>query len=400
MYTDKKVSYISDTGKEDSFDECLAENLERQIYEFPAYAAFFSKFAPIDKNEIQNVIENGDLYLIPPLPAEYFKKSNDLFRELSKLEKEGRWNVSSSTSGDPSYVYRTPLDEEVMKQSYIDAFSLFPKTDETIVFSPPESFIKKASQRFSLGDGKDAILQAAIIHEASKEIYNNMYYAARPDYLAMIIKKMLGTLKGPILKRMSKDEFRMILDDALVDKKILGFGASVILLYPMVLEYTEPGDYDFHDNLYITTGAGGWSGRKGTLRGEPIDKKKYIRDMEERLGIPVEHIMDVYAFTENFAAYRGLWDEEYGDFVFEVPDNVKAYAINDKGRPAKAGEYGVFAVYSPYGHEGFAGAAIKQNDKVMVVETNEDGSLRRFTHIERIGKDGRGCAFEMSTGVR
>ena len=288
-----------------------------------------------------------------------------------------------------------------MKRSYLEAFSLFPKTDVTIVFSPSENFLKKTSRRFNLGDGKDAILQAASIHEASGELYGDIHYAAKLDYLAMLIGKALGRLKGPRLKKMGRDEFKRVLDEAQEEGKILGFGASVLLLYPMVVEYVEPREYDLEDRLYITTGAGGWNGRKGTLRGQPIGKREYIRDMKERLGVPIEHIMDVYAFTENFAAYRGLWDDEYGDFVFEVPDNVKAYALNvEENRPANPGRDGILVVYTPYGHEGFAGAAVRQSDIVRVVDAYDDGSLRRFTYIRRAGKDERGCAFEMSHGVR
>lgn len=378
----------------------LTESLERQLYEYPLYREFFQEFGSIEPKDIRKAIENGETHRIPPIPASYFKKSFGVFPQLSKLEKNGRWNVSSSTGGDPSYVYRTPNDEKVMKESYLTAFRAFPPTDVSIVFSPPESFLKRASQRFSLDDGKEAILQVALIHEASRDYYGEIHYAATPKYLEMLIRKLLHTLRGPVLKKMSRREFRKIIEDAHEEGKTLGFGASVILLYPMVMEYVNPGEFNFENRMYVTTGAGGWKGKKGTLQGNPIDKKDYIENLCERFGISSDQIMDVYAFTENFAAYRGLWDDDIGDFVFEVPGGVKVYAMSEQGKIAKPGEDGIFIVYSADGHEGFAGAAIEQNDIVRVIEVYEDGSLRKFTNIRRRGSESRGCAYEMSSGVR
>ncbi len=64
--------------------------LKRQIREFPVYKDFVADFSQFSENDIHPIVTNGELYRIPALPADYFKKSNDLFRRLSKTELAGR----------------------------------------------------------------------------------------------------------------------------------------------------------------------------------------------------------------------------------------------------------------------------------------------------------------------
>ena len=371
------------------YDE-IAEAIQKQARDFEIYQKFIS-LEGINAPDIPYIVQDGELPKIPPLPVEYFKKSNNLFHELARISLPGRWNVSSSTGGDPSYVYRTPDDEELMKLAYTDAFLGLPVQDAYLLFSPPPKFLRQISQRFKLDDGKDAILQVAIVLQAAEKYYNLMRPTVTPE-----------TINGKLqLHNMGPEEFKSFLDEMFQQERTLAIGPSVILLYPTVLNSLQPGEREFGDKLYVLTGAGGWDGRKGSMRSEPIAKSQFIEDLCERLGIEPTQFMDIYAFTENYAAYKGYWDPEIKDFVYEVPPNIAAYALQDSGNIAPVGERGVFVVYSAKGHEGFAGAAIKQSDTVIPLQYNKDGTLAKFTGISRVkGQDSKGCAYTMSEGVK
>ena len=152
----------------------------------------------------------------------------------------------------------------------------------------------------------------------------------------------------------------------------------------------------------FVTGAGGWDGKKGTTQGDAIDKAEFVVEMCAKFSIPASAIptnfVDVYGTAENGKAQAGFFSTDYGDYVFEVGDDVKMYVVDGEGGLAREGVQGSPRFISPYGVEGNAGACLQQSDSVTVVSLADDGSVKRFTHVARASL--ASCAYEHAEGVR
>ena len=98
---------------------------------------------------LDSTIKESTLSEIPYIPWEFFKLSNNIFKELLRgktFDNLNYWMESSSTTGDPSIVGRLGNDIEVLKSNYNDVFNSFSAKDQVnnlILFAPKMKFINK-----------------------------------------------------------------------------------------------------------------------------------------------------------------------------------------------------------------------------------------------------------------
>ncbi len=357
--------------------------------------------------DLKAAIHSGELYRIPAIPADWFKKNKGkgLFRKLADLKQEGCWLVSSSTSGDSSYTWRTEDDIQSIMDSFARAYRKAPEC-KAVAFMPDIDFLKKVGQRFAIDD-RPVRFYATVPAEAAEKAFGNMDYLVKLNKLKTIWSMVKTGGKGRPVMEIQENILLSGIQAALRNETRLVFAVSVLILHPFLKGLSKK--YRLGRNAFFVTGAGGWDGKKGTNRGDPVIKSAFVRDMCEKFGIPESCIetnfRDIYGTTENGKAQAGLYSQEHRDYVFEVEDDAKLYVINPvDGRPAKIGGRGYPRFISPHGTDGFAGACVQQNDLVTVVSLFDDGSVKQFTHISRAsgesGAGGAGCAYELAEGVR
>lgn len=384
----------------------LCEAMERQYHLYEPYRTLCD-MESVSLEDLKAMIEAGELYAIPAIPADWFKriKGKGLFEKLADLSSAGQWLVSSSTSGDSSYTWRTAADIQSIYDSFVKAYQAIPAC-KALAFSPNVEFLTKVGKRFAI-DEKPVTFYATVPSSAAAHVFKNMDYMVRLNVLRTVWNMAITRGKGrPVLDRQT-NLLVQALQESEANNTPLAFASSVLMLYPMLKGISK--DYQLGKNAYFLTGAGGWDGKKGSTQGSSIKKSEYVCDMCKTFGIPEEAIStnfwDIYGTTENGKAQAGSYSQEYEDFVFEVGEDVRLYVIDPlDGGPASKGQKGFPRFISPYGVEGFAGLSIQQGDIVTVVSTCADGSVRQFTHISRSsgeeGEGGVGCAYEMVEGVR
>jgi hypothetical protein len=387
------------------FNYRFAEVIEKQYQRYEPYR----KLCAMENRQLEDLkamARAGDLQSIPTIPADWFKRgrSKGLFKQLSHIQEGGCWLVSSSTSGDSSYTWRTPADKKQIVDSFAQAYRKLPQA-KAVAFSPTAEFLRKIGQRFAI-DQHPVEFYAAVPADTAAQVFNNMDSLAKLN-LARTIWVMLKTRgKGRPVLDLQKAVLVSAIQEAEQNHSPLIFSASVLMLYPALRGLDRT--YKLGKNAYFLTGAGGWDGKKATMQGDRIVKTVYAEQMATRFGVSPDdyeaQFWDIYGTTENGKAQIGHYSREQGDFLFEVGGDVKLYVINPiNGQPVKAGEQGYPRFVSPYGVEGFAGASVQQSDIVKVVSLYDDGAVHQFTGISRAmgdeGVGGLGCAFELVEGV-
>jgi hypothetical protein len=388
------------------FHDRLADVIERQYHLYEPYQTL-CEMEGVSLEDLKALVQAGQLDQIPAVPAEWFKrnKGKGLFRKLADLQRQGQWLVSSSTSGDSSYTWRTDADIQSIADSFTKAYSSVPAC-KALAFSPNVDFLRNVGQRFAI-DEHPVTFYATVPSVAAENFFIDMDYMARLNTLRTVWTMAITRGKGRPVLDVQLKLLEKALQAAQTNQTPLAFASSILMLYPTLKGL--PGSYPLGENAYFVTGAGGWDGKKGTMQGSSITKPQYVADMCQKFNIPEAAVpnsfRDIYGTTENGKAQLGSYSPEHEDFVFEVGDDVKLYIIDPiDGKLAASGQKGFPRFVSPYGVEGFAGACIQQSDIVTVVSTHDDGSVRQFTHISRSsggeGAGGVGCAYELVEGVR
>ncbi len=389
------------------FFDRLTDVMEKQYRFYQPYQTL-CEMEGVGWSDIKAMIKLGELYAIPTIPADWFKrnKGKGLFKKLADLQQEGQWLVSSSTSGDSSYTWRTTADIQAITDSFMRAYQRTPAC-KALAFSPDTNFLRKVGQRFTIDD-RPVMFYATVPSSTADDFFVDMDCLVRLNTLRTVWTMIRTRGKGRPVLNLQKERLIRTIEAAEQNGSRLVFAASILMLYPTLKEL--PQAYNLGKNAYFVTGAGGWDGKKGTMQGETIDKAQFVADMCRKFNIPQSAVStnfwDIYGTTENGKAQAGPYSSEYNDYLFEATADVKLYVINPvSGRPALTGEQGFPRFISPYGVEGFAGACIQQNDIVTVVSQFDDGSTKQFTHISRASDGegsagGVGCAYELVEGVQ
>lgn len=326
-------------------------------------------------------IRSGDSAMLPSLPTGLFKRMGGRFRETAHPWLSGRWLVSSSTSGNPSFRLSTQRDISHINQAFLSAYEKIPDHDVLFFMTPTLSSLEKFSTTIHV-DGREAIMFAILPIYAGLQRCANTFYLYHPD--------PDGACGTPaLLPGFHRDEALVtrVLDDAEESGAVVVLAYSALFLRT-VLDACRERCFDFGDKITIATGGGGWSGKKSVSRADPIDKALFCEALTEVFGIrnPERQILDIYSSAETGTAHSGYYDGNLGDYAFDVNPDVKLYAISSEtGEPVGKGETGIPRTISPYGTEGAAAAVIDQEDDCMtVLSTNRDGSVRQFSAISRV----------------
>ena len=256
-------------------DELLSV-MEKQYQLYEPYQSL-CKSKGVEWPDIQAMIELGDLHAIPAIPTDWFKKNKGkgLFKELADLQKEGQWLVSSTTSGDPSYVWRTQADIEAIRDTYTRAYRNAPAC-KALAFSADADFLRKVGQRFAIDDNP-VMLFATVPSLTAEEVFADMDYLVRLNKLQTLWTMVKTRGKGRPVLDMEERLLTKTIQDAEESGSRLVFASVVLMLYPTLRGLSR--SYQLGANAYFVTGAGGWDGKKGTTQGAPIDKSGFVTDM-------------------------------------------------------------------------------------------------------------------------
>ena len=397
---EKEAAAAEETFQHDAdFDDRLIEALDRQYRKYEPYRVLCEQQG-VGPNDLKAMVEQGDLHAITAVPAEWFKlrQSNGIYRKLADFDKGGGWMVSSATTGDPSYVWRTEADKTIVIDSFSRVYRSIPKT-VCLTFSPASDFLEKVGKRFII-DEHPASVYGLMPTISAEIVFDPIAFLARLDVPRTIFNSIRSMGKGRPVLNLDRRRLMRELDRAERDGSKVILASSVLLLYPAV--QSLPKNYDLGRNVLFLTGGGGWDGKKGALMGKLIDKRTFVEDMCRKFNIPEEvvatNFWDTYGTAENGKAQPGPFSLEFGDYIYEVGPDVKLYAVDPATGPVKSGEKGFPKFISPYGIEGFAGACVQQQDIIEVVSAFDDGSVRQFSHIHRASC--AGCAIDVAEGVR
>lgn len=383
----------------------LEEAINYQINTFPIYNEILRENS-LTAKDIKKIIENREYWKIPPVDALTFKSSRGLYLELANTELDGLFHCSSSTSGDPSLVYLSNSDLEYKINNVAECLNI-EECDTGIAFLLPLKFSKivrkKMKKRFEEIENYKFLPVMFFAPMALERIYENLEYGITGIDFFKTIKNYISGSKQPALKFLSIEKIIKKIEEYKEKDKPLAMGGFILLFYPTIkgIKNKLSDSIDF-DKIYIITGAGGWSGKKGTFVGKSIDKKNFVKEMAELFNIKEKdiplHFIDAYACTESPVAHRGFFDLDVGDYVFHPHKDSLVYIINkETGKPVDEGEEGLIRIITFKKQEGAPTVVIQQHDVARLLKKGEYNEALEFTNIHREkGYKSEGCALGAS----
>ena len=179
-------------------------------------------------------------------------------------------------------------------------------------------------------------------------------------------------------------------------------GNSVPLMYKTFKNYKRKKKRTFSmpESFRVQTGGGGWSGVKGRVKTDPIDKGEFIETLSDFFNITQDNFADCYGATESPIACGGHYSKKYNDYLLHVyKDNARIVlrAVEDLERVKAVNEAGILEIITPYGVKTYAGVAVLLDDLVQVVDWNRCPDCGRenvivFRHVGRLTPEiGKGC---------
>jgi hypothetical protein len=383
----------------DNFYLDLGNTVKETASDCEIYRNLCNKF----EFDLDSTITESTLNEIPYIPWEYFKLSNNKFKELLRgktFQKLDYWMESSSTTGDPSIVGRLDNDIEVLKSNYNDVFNSFSvknQVNNLILFAPKLNFINKIRHNFY---GKNAYL----LYKSIVDIWEDKHITYLLQFFAgKTIRKILTTAKLRAVVGINGKLLKAELDRVEKDKIPTIMANSPIWIHKILKDYykKEKRIFDMSGNFHIITGGGGWDGVKGRVKLDyEIEKPEFIEQMCSMFNITKEKFCDNFAATESPLACGGHWSDKYNDFLHHVNNLQGRIVVRDVStlEPIRnVGESGILEMITPYGVESYAGVAVLLDDIVQVEnwkrcpECNREGAV--FRVIDRLTPSiGKGCS--------
>ena len=381
------------------FYEKLHDTVKETVSDCVIYKNQCDKF----EYNIDSTIKESTLDEIPYIPWEFFKLSNNKFKQLLRgnaFHELEYWMESSSTTGDPSIIGRLTNDIEVLKSNYNDVFNSFSVKDQVhnlILFAPKMNVINKIRHNFY---EKNAYL----LYKSIVDIWDDKHISYLLQFFfGKTLRNILTTFKlrafiGINGKKLKSELIR-------VEKNNIPtiMANSPIWMHKILKDYykKDKKTFDMSDNLHIITGGGGWDGIKGRVKLDyEIEKPEFIEQMCSMFNITNDKFCDNFAATESPMACGGHWSNKYNDFLHHVNNNQGRIIVRDVDtlEPIKnVGESGILELITPYGVESYAGVVVLLDDIVQVEnwkrcpECNREGAV--FRVIDRLTPSiGKGCS--------
>jgi hypothetical protein len=380
---------------ETNFQEKLRLSIYSQWNQFEYYRNVCKREGKtID--DLLHAIDNREYFYLPSVAATAFKKSKGLLDVLNDLSQDGIFQVSSSTSGDPSYVYTNSEEVARIRRNYDETFEV-EGVSRGIAFSPVMRIVKALSKQSDFS-GKSAIARMQFGVESAIRVFDDPLFTVDVDFLRTIMAKIRGG-NAVLIKKSVTELIEFLMNAEKSHEKII-MGGFVLLFYPYLMQMND-GQFSFGNRAFFTFSGGGYCGSKGSIKTEKIDKLYMVEKIADVFSLtPNElstNIKDVYGFTESPGTHEGYWNNELKDFLFETWHETRIYIVDpETEKPLKSGE-GLIKIISPYldSVPSAANVSLLQYDLATIRGINNDLSVSHFSHIRRFqNTSSEGCAFK------
>lgn len=381
--------------EESRYKELLKESISNQWSRFEYFRNLCKKKGRSLK-DLLLAIDDGEYFRIPAVMATAFKKSKGLVRELNDLSREGSFQVSSSTSGDPSYIFTSRQEMDKILDNYRLTFGI-EGVSRAIGFAPSCTILDGLSKKSGYM-GQHGVARMKLALDAGKMHYKELTFTLDVDIFRTIIAKITGG--NAVLKKKHLDEIISIISVAEKENERISLG-GVVLLFNPYLNQLKDGQFNLGSKAFFPFSGGGYNGSKGAIRGEKISKPEMVKKISAVFGIENRHlstnIKDIYAFTESSATHEGFWSESLNDYLFRTWHESKVYIVDpETEEPVKSGT-GLIKVITPYadGNPSAANVSVLQLDSATIRECQPDYSVTLFSNIKRVaGASVEGCAYK------
>ena len=300
--------------EESQYIELLRVSISSQWKKFEYYRNI-CKLKNIDLPDILKAIDNEEYYRIPAVAASAFKKSKGLIGDLSDFSQEGKFQVSSSTSGDPSYIYSNQPELDKILDNYRLTFG-FEGVSKAVAFSPSLRILDALSKKAGY-NGYRSIARMKIALDAGRIHYSDLIFTLDVDLLKTLFSTMFNG--KAVLKRKPAGEISEFIRQCEISKDKISLGGIVLLLIPYMNQLKE-GQFNLGEKVHFGFSGGGYSGSKGSIKGEKVDKPDFSRRLSSVFGIDYKllatNLKDMYGSTESSAVHEGYWSEDINDFLF------------------------------------------------------------------------------------
>ncbi|OLS15053.1 MAG: acyl-protein synthetase, LuxE [Promethearchaeota archaeon CR_4] len=379
----------------------ILEDLATQVRGTARDCEMYRKIAAEKGYNFDQTIKESTLEEIPYVSWAHFKASNNQYHKLLRipLNQLERWELSSSTTGDPSVVGRGPSDVAVFLRNYntvFEDFSFKKSIKKLILFSPSVAFLEHMPGEWQ---GKRGFLFYLDIA--------NMWKGYDINYLLKfkMPKAILYMLTHFKMKAFIEIDGKL-LESSLIkaerDKIPTLVANSVPLMYQNFLDYQKKKKRTFNmpETFRIQTGGGGWGGVKGQVKlGYNIDKADFYDKLGKFFNLPITNFADCFGATETPIACGGHWSKKYNDIVFHLGKDQGRIILRDVDtleRIKTTNTPGALEILTPYGVDTYAGVSILLDDLAEIVDFNRCDECGREGTIFRITgrltpEIGKGC---------
>ena len=308
------VRHCLESLTERSFQELLRASVESQWQRFAYYRQLCAR-RNIYLADLLAIIADGAYHRLPSVASSAFKLSKGMIEELNDLSVPGVFQMSSSTSGDPSYVYTGPAELAQITERYGETFA-FADVPVGLAFAPSLRILRALSKKGAL-NGRPAVLRMQLGLEGSTARYEHSRTTVDVDIPRTLLNRLGG--RPACIRKMPASEVAAIVRDAATRGQGISLGGLALLLRPYLDEFRE-GEFALHSLGHVAFSGGGYSGAKGSIRGARIDKPAFVARIGAVFGIEPAlwptHIKDIYSFTETSAQIEGFWSCDLDDFLF------------------------------------------------------------------------------------
>lgn len=363
--------------------------------------AYYNNLCKEEEFDFKLQLNESNLEEIPYVNWSVFKASNKLFDQLLRIpfESLAHWTISSSTSGDPSIVGRGAQDVAQFQENYRKVFEDFAHMStiqKLILFAPSMAFLNRMPGEWM---GKRGFLFYRDITDIWDVDTTFLLFLNKLKIIAYILThfkfKAYIEVDGKLLKR----DLEMV-EETQIPALV---GNSVPLMFKTFKDYKRKKKKTFSmpETFRVQTGGGGWSGIKGRIKTDPIDKADFIETLSDFFNITHQNFADCYGATESPVACGGHWSKKHNDFLLHLDKNnarIVIRAIETLERINKTNEPGVLEIITPYGVKTFAGVAVLLDDLIEVVDFDKCSECGRedvtvFRHVGRLTPAiGKGCS--------
>ncbi|MHA1272127.1 MAG: LuxE/PaaK family acyltransferase [Promethearchaeota archaeon] len=326
-----------------------------------------------------------DIAKIPYLTTANFKMKSGRPKELLCVPEDQImvFTMSSGTSGDPSLIGRDKIN-------LVRFFKMFDFVLEELCdlhnYNWSLFFQPKPERALTIEDKLDKPLNhmGYIFNVANKLPMEKRVYALK-------LADEESRKKGKLFEFDAETTFGFLNSNP-AEKGIGWIGGSIPVIYMTLKNYYEQTGRGFNvGEQSVFVSGGGWK----TFSGQSVSPDKFRADMEKILGIPQNHIFDVYSFTETDCVHAEC--EYHNKHVLPWQDVI----VRDVEtlEPVETGEKGLINVINPIAYS-YAGVSILQDDIVRVVMEDECPCGRKGKVIEIFGRaegaEAKGCGAQIA----